>query len=294
MVDFTCNICGAANRCAVESLTREASTCQACGSSSRTRGLIWVLSMELFGTALILPDFPRIKSLRGLGLTDSNEYARRLEEKFDYRNTFFDREPKFDIANPPAQESGRYDFLISSEIFEHVLPPPECAFKNAAALLKPSGILILTVPYSLEKSMLEHYPGLHEFGFAQVGDELVLVNRTKTGELQLFEKPVFHWSGAGKTLEMRQYTESDLKRIFAESGFASVRICAENHLPYGIVYSEKWSLPMVARKGAFAFSTDSARDVMEEWLALRNRVDAEHGRRNRSFWFRIGRKLGWY
>jgi SAM-dependent methyltransferase len=294
MVGFTCNICGAANQCAREQLTREASTCTACGSSSRTRSLIWLLSRELFGTELVLPDFPRIKSLRGLGMTDSNEYARRLTDKFDYRNTFYDREPKFDITDPPPEELGRYDFLISSEIFEHVLPPPKRAFKNAHALLKPSGLLILTVPYSMEKSMHEHYPQIHKFGFAEVDGELVLVNRTRTGELQLFEKPVFHWSGAGKTLEMREYTERDLKRMLAESGFAGARICAENYLPYGIVYPEKWSLPMVARKGDFAFSTASAREVMEEWREVRNRAHREADRLNRSYWFRIGRKLGWY
>ena len=179
MVEFTCNICGASNQCAKEQLTREASTCTACGSNVRTRSLMWLLSMELFGTALVLPDFPRIKSLRGIGMTDWNEYARRLGEKFDYRNTFYNREPKFDITNPPPEEFGRYDFLISSEIFEHVLPPRERAFENAHRLLKPNGVLILTVPYSLEASMLEHYPEIHEFGFAQVGGAMVLVNRTR-------------------------------------------------------------------------------------------------------------------
>jgi SAM-dependent methyltransferase len=294
MVEFTCNICGASNRCAREQLTREASTCAACGSNVRTRSLMWLLSMELFGTVLALPDLPRIKNLRGIGMTDWNEYARRLGEKFDYRNTFYNREPQFDITNPPPGDFGRYDFLISSEVFEHVLPPCERAFENAYRLLKPSGVFIFTVPYSLEASMLEHYPEIHEFGFAQVGGATVLVNRTRTGELQIFEKPVFHGPGAGKALELREYTEGDVKRMLTAAGFSDVRICAENQLAYGIVYPEKWSLPMVARKGEFAFSLDSARAVMEEWLELRNRVDADKQRLNRSNWFRLGRKLGWY
>jgi SAM-dependent methyltransferase len=294
MLEFTCNICGAANRCAKEHLTREASTCTACGSNVRTRSLMWLLSMELFGTVLVLPDFPRIKSLRGIGMTDWNEYARRLGEKFDYRNTFYNREPKFDITNPPPEDFGTYDFLISSEVFEHVLPPCERAFENAHRLLKPSGVLIFTVPYSLEASMLEHYPEIHEFGFAQVGGATVLVNRTRTGELQVFEKPVFHGPGAGKALELREYTEADVKRMLTDAGFSDVRIYAENQLAYGIVYPEKWSLPMVARKGEFAFSVDSARAVMEEWREQRDRVNAEKERLNRSYWFRAGRKLGWY
>lgn len=255
---------------------------------------MWLLSMELFGTVLALPDFPRIKSLRGIGMTDWNEYARRLGEKFDYRNTFYNREPKFDITNPAPEEFGRYDFLISSEVFEHVLPPCERAFENAHRLLKPNGVLIFTVPYSLEASMQEHYPKIHEFGFAQVGGATVLVNRTRTGELQVFEKPVFHGPGAGKALELREYTEADVKRMLTDAGFSDVRIYAENQPAYGIFYPEKWSLPMVARKGEFAFSVDSARAVMEEWRELRDRVDADQERFNRSYWFRLGRKLGWY
>jgi SAM-dependent methyltransferase len=294
MVEFTCNICGALNQCAKELLTREASTCSACGSNVRTRSLMWLLSLELFGTALTLPDFPRIKSLRGIGMTDWNEYARRLGEKFDYRNTFYNREPKFDITKPPPEEFGRYDFLISSEVFEHVLPPPERAFENAHRLLKPGGVLILTVPYSLESTLQEHYPDIHEFGFAQVGEAVVLVNRTRTGELQLFEQPVFHGPGAGKALELREYTEAEVKRMLAAAGFADVRIHTENNPAYGIAYPEKWSLPVVARKGDFAFSVDSARAVMEEWRELRDRVATEKERLNRSNWFRLGRKLGWY
>ncbi len=258
-----------------------------------------LLSLELFGTALTLPEFPRIRSLRGLGMTDWPEYARRLAEKFDYRNTFYSREPRLDITDPPEHESGQYDFLISSEIFEHVMPPASNAFRGAHQMLKPSGVLILTVPYSMETTMLEHYPEIHEFGFAQVGDGVVLVNRTRSGEMQVFEHPVFHGPGPGKAPEMREFTEAEMKRALMESGFSGARIYAEKYLPYGVAYSEKWSLPVVARKGEFAFSRESARAVIEEWRDDRNRFDhyrsrfdQEMKRMDRSRWFRVGRRLG--
>jgi len=292
LIEFTCNICGAANRCAPEALTREASTCAECGSNVRTRSLMLLLSRELFGTALTLPEFPRIKSLRGLGMTDWPEYARRLGEKFDYRNTFYNREPRLDITDAPEHESGQYDFLISSEIFEHVMPPAGNAFRGAHRMLKPAGVLILTVPYSIEATMLEHYPEIHEFGFAQVGDGVVLVNRTRSGQMQVFEHPVFHGPGPGKALEMREFTEAELKRALLEAGFSDARIYAEKYLPYGIAYSEKWSLPVVARKGEFAFSREAARGLIEEWRDYRNRFDEEMKRMDRSVWFRIGRRLG--
>ena len=87
------------------------------------------LSTELFGIPLGLRDFPRVKSLRGLGTSDSSQYAKRLTEVFDYRNTFYDREPRFDLGIP-SEESNTYDFLLSSDVLEHVAPPIEQAFRN--------------------------------------------------------------------------------------------------------------------------------------------------------------------
>jgi SAM-dependent methyltransferase len=290
-MEFVCNICGGVNRPA-KPLDRESASCASCGSNVRLRSLMYVLSMELFGTELPVPDFPRVKSLHGLGMTDFSQYASRLAEKFDYKNTFYDREPRFDIGNPPHEQLGTLDFLISSEVFEHVLPPAESAFRNAFELLKPNGMLILSVPYSVEPSMTEHYPDLHQFGFAQIGDEVVLVNRTRGGQMQVFEKPVFHRSGAGEALEMREFNESDLKRMLAAAGFTEIKIYAESYAPFGIAQSESWSLPIAARKGQFVLSADSAREIMEQWRDQRGNIHAEARRLDRSPWFRVGRKLG--
>src|SRR5215472_10801552 len=82
-IEFTCNLCGGANRRAAKDLGREEATCSSCGSNVRTRGIVQALSMELFGINLALPDFPRVKSIRGVGTSDSSQYANRLAEKFD-------------------------------------------------------------------------------------------------------------------------------------------------------------------------------------------------------------------
>jgi SAM-dependent methyltransferase len=250
------------------------------------------LSMELFGVRLTVAEFPRVKSLRGIGTSDANQYAAQLVGKLDYRNTFYDREPRFDLANPPEPELGMFDFIISSEVFEHVPPPVERAFENAARLLKPNGVLIMTVPYSLESSMREHYPDLHEFGFATVGGEQVLVNRSKTGEIRVFEHPVFHRSGNDTALEAREFNESDLIALLRGAGFRDVKIYSENCPEFGVINAEPCSLPIAARKGDFAFSRESAREVVEEWRGVKQKHDAEMQRLLRSYWFRIGRKLG--
>ena len=38
----------------------------------------------------------------------------------------------------------------------------------------------------------EHYPALHEFGLVRVGERMLLVNRTRAGETQVFDDLVFH------------------------------------------------------------------------------------------------------
>src|ERR1039457_3512727 len=292
MMEFTCNLCGHSNRSATRELDREPPSWSFCGSNARTPGLLQAFSMELFGANLTLPDFPRVKSLRGIGTSDSSQYADRLASKLDYRNTFHNREPRFDIANPSDEESAKYDFLLSSEVFEHVLPPAAAPFQNAFRVLKPHGFLLFTVPYSLELSMTEHFPDLHDFGLASLRDRVLLINRTREGAVQVFDNLVFHRDGSGTALEMREFSESSLKQLLTAAGFESVRIYSEDYPPFGIVHSESCSLPIAARKAQFAFAKEAAREIVEQYRDLKQKHDDEMQRLGGNFWFRLGHKLG--
>ena len=241
--------------------------------------MIHALALELFGTSLILPALPRLKSLRGVGIGDSDVYARMLEEKFDYRNTHFHREPRLDITNVPESENGRYDFVVSSEIFEHVAPPVEAAFHNVYRMLRPNGLLIFTTPYSLEATTLEHFPDLFEYNVARLGDHHVLVNRTRAGRVEFFDNLVFH-GGPGATLEMRVFSENDLRTMLECAGFREIRIYSEEHAQFGIVRNTSCSLPIAARKGEFTLGADAARELTEQWNSLM-----------RSPWVRLGVRL---
>jgi hypothetical protein len=141
-LDWQCNICGALCHTPLSALWRELPSCPSCQSTVRFRAIVHLLSMELFGKSLILDDFPVDKAIRGAGLSDWEGYADRLAQKLEYTNTFYHQAPKLDITNiDPAQE-GTLDFLICTEVFEHVPPPVSTAFANAWRLLKPSGVLI--------------------------------------------------------------------------------------------------------------------------------------------------------
>ena len=104
MAPFTCNVCGTYNQ--GERFATEPASC-GCGSNVRLRALVHLMSMEMFGLSLPLPEFPQIKAITGLGMTDKECYAALLARKFGYSNTFYDRDPRFDITERHPHAYGR-------------------------------------------------------------------------------------------------------------------------------------------------------------------------------------------
>jgi SAM-dependent methyltransferase len=244
-VEFRCNVCGSACAAPMRQLQREMASCRRCGSTVRTRSIVHLLTTELFGRSIAIPDLPLRRDLVGIGLSDSVNYAGRLAEKLGYTNTFLHMEPRLDIADAPAKLASTCDFIVSSDVFEHVAPPVSRAFVNARRLLKPHGVLIFSVPYTLEAETREHYPELHDYRIMETPGGWRLENRTADGRSQVFSDLVFH-GGPGSTLEMRVFSRSGLIREFSDAGFAGVRIAEEPQWQHGIVWPEPWSIPMVA------------------------------------------------
>lgn len=269
-MDFICNVCGTHNT-GVDTFGREVPNCTGCLSTVRIRALLYAFSLELFGAPLLLRDFPALKGLRGVGMTDSDSYAKILAEKFDYRNTFFDRDPRLDITELDARDEGTLDFLISSEVFEHVKPPFEKALENALRFLRPNGVLVLTVPYAPQGPAIERFPQFEDAGLVQLRGGAVLVNRTSQGELQVFDNLIFH-GGAGSTLEMRRLSEAELRSALLTAGFSELRFFTEDYAPFGVCHTESWSLPVAARKQPFSFSASVRGDLMRQFGELRREI----------------------
>jgi hypothetical protein len=95
-----------------------------------------MLSLELFGQSFPLVEFPRLKAIRALGMTDKQGYARILEDKFDYTNTYYGREPRFDFTESHVDLHGAYDFILSADVLEHVAPPLGRVMGEIGRLLK--------------------------------------------------------------------------------------------------------------------------------------------------------------
>ena len=247
---FTCNLCGEECLRPPEGSERETASCPECQSTVRLRSLAALLSRELFGMVMTLPQFPPLKGIRGLGMSDLRSIAGPLAEKFDYTNTFYDHAPLFDVTKPDQRDRARYDFIVSSEVMEHVPPPVMQAFATLCGMLKPDGFLVFTTPYSLRPDTDERFSTLHEYALAAPGGRTVLVNRRVDGSIEVFEDLAFH-GGHGSTIEMRLFSESALRSMLIEAGFSSVHFAVEDWPGFGVEHRGSWSLPIVARKGPF-------------------------------------------
>ena len=243
---FRCNVCGRENRADPALFTRETGACSNCKATVRMRGAVYALSLGLFGKPLAIPDFPKPCPFTGLGLSDWEGYATRLKKRLAYRNTFLHQRPFLDITNPAEELSGKHDFLISIDVFEHIPPPVAPPFQGAAKLLKPGGCLVLSVPYNLHESSLEHFPDLHQFEIVKALGGFCLVNRRRDGTMEVFDRLNFH-GGPGRTLEMRLFSKADLLSHLAAAGFGEVQVISED-LAWGIHYDNDCSHTILARK----------------------------------------------
>lgn len=227
-------------------LTREDPSCTWCGSNVRFRSIVDLVSRHFFQQSLTLSDFPVRREISGVGLSDWEGYATPLSRSFSYTNTHFHKPPILDITDPPGDLTEKYDFIISSDVFEHVNPPIQKVFSNAYALLKPGGILIMTVPYMPMKETLEHYPDA--VGYETISETEVVL-QLKDGGTRTINDAKFH-GGPGSTLEMRLFGEHGIKSCLDSAGFKTVTFHGSSNLERGISYSSDFSLPVTAIKPA--------------------------------------------
>lgn len=238
IIEYRCNICGSKNRLEKQQFHRELAICQRCGANARFRGIIHVLG-NLLGEdeGKPLQEWPTRKHICGVGMSDWPGYANLLNKKFNYENTFYDRKPQLDIVKLSERYLEKYDFVISSDVFEHILPPLQQGFDNLFRLLKPGGHLIFSVPYTRTTQTVEHYPGLSNYEILDFRGEKIIVNRDDAGRLQVYDKPVFH-GGEGTTLEMRVFCEADVLCRLEQSGFENIKIYDQPHLSIGYYWPE--------------------------------------------------------
>ena len=226
---FTCNLCGAENEAHLRSLGREAWS--ACCSITRWRALMHSLSVQLFGEALILPDFPRRPDIKGIGLGDFWQYADTLSDRLDFTVTHYHREPFLDITDPPSNWFRTADFVLASDVFEHVAPPVSAGFEGAYKLLKPGGFLLLTVPTDgVLSADEEFYPDLHDWRIEEERSSTAPAGQSR------LPRPKTHGGDGeeGGVLSMRRFSPTALRRDLRVAGFTEIIEWTEPCLEFGI------------------------------------------------------------
>jgi SAM-dependent methyltransferase len=236
LIGFTCNICGTANKLPVTQIHRELLWCVSCRANARFRGIARAVQEALLGdTQIPLHVADKRRELVGIGMSDTGIYACELERLFAYQNTFYHTEPRLDVTDAGSTCQYRdLDFVVSSDVLEHIRAPVSAALKNIHAMLKPGGVLILTVPYLGGYESIEHYPHLKDYEIVAVGGKHAVVNVRADGLVEQFAAPVFH-GGPGSVLEMRVFGEGDLMSMLAYTGF-EVRILEANMSDIGYVW----------------------------------------------------------
>ena len=114
-------------------------------------------------------------------------------------------------------------------------------------MLKPGGVLVLTVPYGTWTETIEHFPELYDFTIIADDGSYRLENVTRSGEVQEFHDLIFH-GGPGSTLEMRVFAEAPLLQHLTEAGFEAITVHRTPDLPHGIWWPEPWAFPFSARR----------------------------------------------
>lgn len=248
---YVCNVCGVTNTIVKNEFPREGQSCPSCHSYVRLRGLMIILSQLIYGKHQAISDFDVRKDISIIGLSDWPGYADRIKKKFNYINTHFQSpEPSLDISTTIEGYEEKFDYVICSDVLEHVVPPVQSAFDNLLRLLKPGGTLIFSVPYNLEEKTTEHFPDLCTFEIVfDDGKPPKLRNETVDGEVQWFEDLIFHGAAnEGAALEMRTFCERDVFKHLHFAGFANIEKANWESPEFGVRWIDNWSLPLVAQK----------------------------------------------
>lgn len=220
---FACNICGSDNEISVSSAHREMLKCVTCGSNARFRGVVKAIqTFVLNDSSVPLKEHGRVSGINGIGMSDWPGYAQELERILDFQNTYYHTEPFLDVTDEVScQKYRNLDFVISSEVLEHVGSPVTKSLEHIYNMLRPGGILVLTVPYLEGYETIEHYPHLNIFKITDTGGVFSIVNTRPDGAVEFHVNPKFH-GGPGSVLEMRVFGEGDLLAMLRHTGFVEI------------------------------------------------------------------------
>jgi len=234
-MNFVCNICGVTNPLDVSNLHRELVPCSDCGSNARFRGIYHAIELSVIKDDDEVKDRRRLKRTIGLGFSDAPIYASKLAKLFSYTNTFYHQPPRVDIMTRSSFPNKKFDFVVCSDVMEHVVGDLDEAFGNLKRALNPEGVLIFSVPYLEGEETIEHFPQLHQWKITEIDGKFFLNNVRRDGAHEAFTNLHFH-GGPGEVLEMRVFGEGDLMQRLRRAGFQRIDTLEANLTQIGYAW----------------------------------------------------------
>jgi len=155
----------------------------------------------------------------GIGISDNYKLAQRLSQLFQYTNTFFHQFPIVDVTAPPPSAIGAFEFVVCSDVLEHVPPPAEKALSGLRSVLRENGFTVVSVPCGGSSTSIEHYPGVTSWQLDSSG----LTWTDERGFVHSDPNPELH-GGEGQTLAFRTWSYTDLIDRLTNEGFSSVTV----------------------------------------------------------------------
>ena len=156
-------------------------------------------------------------SRHGVGISDDWRLSQLLASRFAYTNTFLHRYPILDIADPPDILMNSLEFVLCSDVLEHVLGDVDIAIRGLYSILRPGGFVVASIPLSGSEH-IEYFPDCTTVQAFENAVEWT----DKFGKLHVNQSPIYH-GGDGRTLTFRQFTERSFADALTKGGFVDVR-----------------------------------------------------------------------
>jgi SAM-dependent methyltransferase len=238
---FFCISCRKPTIAKLTEASRERFNCAFCRSSSRERAVILAVKNSALESRF------KNKAKIIIGISDGEHTASSLSKKFGnkYKNYHYHMDPKLDITSVPSSLKGLADVISCSEVLEHVEPPISKAFLGLYSLLRPGGLLVISVPHTPKGNLhKEHFPVLQSTQLS-LTPVPKLIGIDSDGTEVEYTNLIFH-GGIGATLEYRVFSEDSLLESLRNVGFEEITQISNSHF-FGIHW-EPWSRTWVAKK----------------------------------------------
>ncbi len=196
-----CNICGSDSGFLHPEQLKEGFICRNCSATSRNRLVMFALGHLLGNGEQPVFDWPARPEVRILEPCPRGPQVAMLRDKFEYITPEFDAEEiargappeKFADVQDLAFPDDHFDFVIASDVFEHVRED-EKGFREIYRTLKPGGVFVMTSPYDHQREKT--------------------VERVQVeGDKDIYLAEPRYAGGGGVTLDYREYGRDLLTRL---------------------------------------------------------------------------------